>query len=344
MIPRVVRRNTLLLALALALATSTIQLIPPWELPWWSDYWLGQLAGIGFSIIALSRILMAYPFGKLADVLGRVPGLVLGFGVGIVGAVVLAYAVAAGSFPACIVGMLLFGAANAAGQQVRVAAADMYPPAVRAEGLGFVLTASVLGALGGPMLIASAERFAPYLRAEPLAISWALAPVVLLPSALILLLVRPDPKTIAADLQRYYPGYRPPATEVETSTAVSFMSLLRDQRKVAIFVTSGVAQGQMATLMALNSLMLAHHGHSFTAISAAVAIHIVGMFGLSLPLGRLADRIGRGSVLLVGLALSATGAILLPATTAYVAIVFAIFLVGLGWSCVNVGEQPCWLT
>jgi MFS family permease len=213
----------------------------------------------------------------------------------------------------------------------------MYPPSKRAEGIGIVLTASVLGALGGPLLVSAAERLASTVGTDPITLSWALGTLVLLPSALLILLVRPDPKAIGTDLPRFYTWYQPgPGTSSAAGGDVSIASLLTDPKKLAIFVASAVSQGQMVTLMALNSLLLAHHGHAFSAISAAVAVHMIGMFGLSIPLGRLADRLGHGVVLLIGLGTAAIGAILLPVTLSYAVIVVAIFLVGLGWSCVNV--------
>ena len=56
-----------------------------------------------------------------------------------------------------VLGMLIFGLGVGAGQQLRLAAADLFPPSRRAEGLGYVLTGSLAGALGGPVLISAAE-------------------------------------------------------------------------------------------------------------------------------------------------------------------------------------------
>src|SRR5262249_62202540 len=56
----------------------------------------------------------------------------------------------------------------------------------------------------------------------------------------------------------------------------------------------------MSMIMAMTSLALTHAGHALPAISFAVAMHVIGMFGLSLPLGHLADRLGRRHVMLGG--------------------------------------------
>ena len=56
------------------------------------------------------------------------------------------------------------------------------------------------------------------------------------------------------------------------------------------------------------------------------------MFAFAIPLGRLADRIGRTKVIWGGLALSASGALLMPVTELFSMITFGGFLVGVGWS------------
>src|SRR3712207_7831192 len=45
--------------------------------------------------------------------------------------------------------------------------------------------------------------------------------------------------------------------------------------------------------------------HDLPAISVSVSIHVIGMFGFSLPLGQLTDRLGRRNVMLIGLVISA---------------------------------------
>src|SRR4029450_11252892 len=67
--------------------------------------------------------------------------------------------------------------------------------------------------------------------------------------------------------------------------------------------TSFALQGTMAMVMAMTSLALAHHGYALPAVSLAVASHVVGMYGLSLPLGYLTDRLGRRAVMLGGVVL-----------------------------------------
>jgi MFS family permease len=99
-----------------------------------------------------------------------------------------------------------------------------------------------------------------------------------------------------------------------------------------MFATHGI----MTMMMALTPLAMAHHGHALTVISLSVALHVVGMFGLSLPLGRLTDHVGRRPVILSGLLIVALGALLVPLTADYWVAAAGLVLVGVGWSCVNV--------
>jgi MFS family permease len=88
--------------------------------------------------------------------------------------------------------------------------------------------------------------------------------------------------------------------------------------------------------MVTMSLLLAHHGHDLTAISLSMTLHSMGMFGFSLPLGWLADKLGRRDVLLSGVVTAVVGTLLVSVTTDFWTITVGGFAVGLGWSAVNV--------
>jgi predicted MFS family arabinose efflux permease len=199
------------------------------------------------------------------------------------------------------------------------------------------LTGSLVGALGGPVLIIAAQAWSSALSLDPLALTWILVPTVIVPGIALVLAVHPDPTEIAANLGRYYPGVSPPRTEGTASPAATGLVIfLRDPRLQIAFAASFAAQGNMSMIMAFTSLALEHHGHPLPAISVAVTIHVIGMFGFSLPLGWLADRMGRDAVMLMGFLFLAAGAFLVPATSHYWIIVAGTFLVGLGWSATTV--------
>jgi MFS family permease len=366
-IPALIRRNTLLLAASQAIVGIGSQMIPTLA-PVMIVRLSGSDALLGVAVAAsgVSKFLAAYPVGQVTDRYGRKAGLLLGSALSMLGSLVLGTAVVWWSLPLLVAGLLVFGAGVAANQQLRLAAADMYPPSRRAEGLGYVLTGSLAGALLAPMLMSGAQSAAPGLGLDPAALAWLLVPLTLLPCMALLALVRPDPKEIATNLWRYYPGLAAPsvpalpvssatdgaalaATTVVVANPLaarpaalpqpSLVVWLREYPKLVAFTCSGLAQGTMTLMMALTSVSLAHHGHEFSAISVSVAIHVVGMFGFSLPLGRLCDRAGRRPVLLAGLGVLAAGAILVPTTSDYWVATLGTFLVGLGWSAASVAAS-----
>jgi MFS family permease len=92
----------------------------------------------------------------------------------------------------------------------------------------------------------------------------------------------------------------------------------------------------MSIIMVLTSLVLAHHGHSLGAIALSHVFHTAGMFAFTIPLGRLADRLGRNKVMFPGVATTFVGAAFVAFGTGYVAVTLGTFLVGLGWAAANV--------
>ncbi len=345
-IPALVRRNTLLIAASQAFVGTGTQVLPALGAVVMERVFSAVvLAALPTSLMGISRTLVAYPTGKVSDAYGRKPGLIMGLLLALLGSVVVGLAVVWTSLSAFIAGVLLFGMGIGAAQQLRVAAADMYPPHRRAEGLGYVLTGSLVGALGGPVLMLLASATAGRLAVDELAVPWFLIPAVVVPSIFLVLLVRPDPKEIASNLERYYPAYYPASSRADVRIAVpppgagpqpTFATFLRHYPKRAAFLTSFALQGAMVMIMALTSLALSHHGHDLPAISLSVSIHVVGMFGFSLPLGWLTDRLGRRSVMLSGLAITAMGGMLVGLSHTYALITAGTFLVGLGWSCGNI--------
>jgi MFS family permease len=339
-VPAIIRRNTLLLALAQAFVGTGTQLVPTLG-GIMIERLLGSLAlaGLATSLQYAARLLVAYPIGWVTDAYGRKAGLQVGLVLSLAGAVVVGLSMLWASFPLFLVGMLVFGLGVGAGQQLRTAAADMYLPHRRGEGLGLVLTGSLVGALGGPLLIAAAQGSAPALRIEEVALAWLLVPAVLLPSMALVAFIRPDPQAIAANLGQYYPGYQPPTPTSDAAGLMPGASLRAWLVHYPLLVASlamFAAHGTMTMMMALTPLALAHHGHPLTAISLAVALHVVGMFGLSLPLGRLTDRLGRRTMMLAGLLVVVLGTALVPATGNYGVATAGLVLIGVGWSGVSV--------
>jgi MFS family permease len=338
-VPPLIRRNAWLLTIAEAFVGTSQQMVPTLSSIIISTL-LGSatLAGAGSSLTGLCRVIVSYPSGVLADRWGRKPVLILGLVISVVGAAAVGLVVPLGSAPLFFLALTIFGLGSAGSQQQRrLSAADLFPPGRRAQGLGYVLTGSLVGAFIGPVLISGAQALAEQRAWDPLAVPWLLVTLLILPSFILIGRIRPDPREIAQHLEKFYPGYRPVARQTAAVQRQSRVgSLLRSYPQFVALVSMFVLYGNMSMLMSMTPLTMAHQGMSLPAISLTVAIHVGGMYGLSAPLGRLGDRFGRRFLLILGLGLSTFGTVLAALSTDYVPIAFGLFVIGVGWCCGNV--------
>ncbi len=337
-IPPLIRRNTILISLTQSFTGAAMGLaygIGPLMVIALTDS--ASLAGLSVALIALSRFIVAYPIGQITDRYGRKPGIMVGLALGLVGATLLGASMSARSAALFVIGLLVFSMGIHASQQLRVAATDMFLPARRAQALGYLAMGSMLGLVVCPIVIVFAEWLAPRIGTDPLGLPWLLAPALIVPGMMLVRYIRPDPKEIGMHLERYYPGYeRPEARAHGTHQPFRAISLLQNVPTRLAIVCNGAATGNMAIVMVLTSLVLQHHGHSLSAIAFSHMFHTMGMFGFTILLGRLADRVGRNWVILPGVAITIVGAALVSFTEGFWPVTLGTFLVGLGWAAANV--------
>jgi MFS family permease len=296
------------------------------------------LAGLPSAIVALSVAGVGYPAGRLMDRRGRRPGLLLAFGIAVVGTAVITLSVEAHRFLTYLLGTVILSLGLGMGGLARAAVADMYPPERRAGAVGVVIAGGLLGGFVGPVLVAIGEPIAQAIGASHLAVPWALVLVWCVFAGLAIVRLVPDPREIAQRLDEYHPEVRSAparAFEVEATAGhggPSVGDIIAGRPAQAAMVALASAQATMIMVMSTASLMLSLHGHQMGVISLLTMGHILGMFGLAVPVGRLADRVGRGPVLVGGALMSASGGLLftLGVRSALWAGV-AFYMVGLGW-------------
>ena len=343
---RVIRRNTVTLASALAIGWTIIQLQAALTTIT-TEILTGQTwsAGMASALFSVTLGLVAIPAGRLMDRLGRAPVIVAGFVVAALAAAVLFVAVSTQSLALFLVAMAVLGIGLGAASLSRVGAADMAPPERRGTVLGRVLLGAAVGAVLGPIL------FAPLLSGasgdvSTLSTPWILAALIAGVGALVVLSIRHDPLTIARRLAAETPGSQGPILDAPavgpTSPGdVTSPEALRRRPLGVIFRQPGlgaavgavvVAQGVMALAMSVVGLEMHHHGQDLGAISVALGVHIVGMFGLSPILGAAVDRFGRLPGLVGGLLVCAIGAVGLVLGPTLTTVLPSIFLVGVGWN------------
>ena len=92
-----------------------------------TNRWVGVPVAVG----ALGAALASWPLSRLMGRFGRRPGLALGYGIAVAGAVLAMGGVLTSSFVMFLLGMTLFGISNTSNLLARYAAADITPAASR---------------------------------------------------------------------------------------------------------------------------------------------------------------------------------------------------------------------
>src|SRR5215210_6071319 len=168
-IPAIVRRNTLLLALAQCVGWLGLQMIA--TLAAIVAYAMTadqRWSGIPVTLAALSAALVAPNAGRLMDKIGRRPVLVLGQIMLGAGSAVCGLAVLYSSFAGFLGGIVALGIGTGITALSRSAAADMYPASRRAQGMSLVVMGGAVGAIMGPQLLAGVSAWSKATAINPL--------------------------------------------------------------------------------------------------------------------------------------------------------------------------------
>lgn len=287
-------------------------------------------AGGGGTAVTLGAALVAVPLARLAARRGRRFSLTLGWSVAAVGALLTVLAAVTGAFWLLLVGLLAFGAGNAANLQSRYAAIDLAPAATRARDLSVVVWSTTVGSVVGPNLNGPGGALARSLGLPELSgpILFSLAGFVVAGS-LVWVRMRPDPLLTAAATRALEPAPQGPAGPASSALA----TVARSPRAVLALAAIVGSQAVMVSVMTMTPVHMNGYGATLTLVGLTISLHIAGMYGLSPVFGWLADRWGRVPVLVLG-----QGLLLLAAGVAGTAgesswrLGVGLVLLGLGWS------------
>lgn len=291
------------------------------------------LAGLPAAVLLGGAAFSAYAWGYIMDLIGRRLALVLGAALGVAGALAGAAAIEGGSFGLFLGANLGLGASRSALQLARYAAAEVHPPSQRGRAISNVVLGGTIGAIVGPLVIAPSGLMALEWNLPELAGAF-LAASGLLMSGLVLnfIFLRPDPREVSAEIDRQFPDQGPRAgTRRPTS------EILREPGVIVAVVAMVVGQAVMVMIMVISSLHMSNHDHNLANISLAMSAHTTGMYAPALISGRLADRWGRTTVILIGAATLALAGLLTIPSPALFPLSLALFLLGLGWNFCFVG-------
>jgi MFS family permease len=104
-------------------------------------------SGLPIAVGALGTALASWPLASLMNRAGRRPGLALGYGLAVVGAVLGMLGVVSRSFALLLGGMALFGIAGTSNLVARYAAADVSPGAQLGRAMGLIVWGSTIGSV-----------------------------------------------------------------------------------------------------------------------------------------------------------------------------------------------------
>ncbi|MBZ2195013.1 MFS transporter [Occultella gossypii] len=249
-----------------------------------------SMAGLAQAASVLGAAVAAVPLAAMATRRGRRWALSLGYAFAVVGALLIIASAVLSQLIIMLVGLGLFGVAQAVNLQSRYAAADNAPLASRARTMSIVIWATTVGSVAGPNLTAVGDRLGLSLGLPGLVGAYLFSVVSFASAATVLaLFFRP----VAA------PAVPSPTAAVgsaRTPRPVGAIAALRwaGRHPVARFavVLIACAHSVMVMVMVMTPLHMQHHGMSLELVGIVISLHVLGMYALSPVFGWLADRWG----------------------------------------------------
>jgi MFS family permease len=290
-----------------------------------TNTWVGVPVAVG----ALGAALAAWPLSRFMGRFGRRPGLAIGYGLAVIGALLGMVGVLTRSFALLLIGMTLFGISNTSNLLARYAAADVSPAAQRGRAMGFIVWGSTLGSIVGPNLMKPVVRLGALIGLSPIGSAFLISiGGYALAAVLVQVLLRPDPLAIAS-------LFEDRATVGRTAAPPRPLREILAEPRVRIAVGT-LMSGQLVMIgtTSTSPVYLHDQGHSVGTIGLAVAMHLGGMYVASPLSGWLSDRFGRLMMIGVGafvLVLAVAVAGIVPGSNGGL-VMLALALNGVGWN------------
>lgn len=287
-----------------------------------------SLAGVPSAAATVGTAIAATPLALRSRRKGRRSGLRLGYLIGGAGAALAFIAGQAGVFWLLLIAMGLFGVANASNLQNRFTAADLATEDRRASSIALVVWVGTIGAVIGSPASAWVNRIGT----EMGLVEWV-APMLLgfagfiLAGAVIYFFLRPDPLELAGGVDPNASGGNP-----LRNAGRSWKAIWPNTSARLAIGAMAFSQMAMVAVMTMTPLHMRDHGHAEMS-TLVIAVHVLGMFGLSPLIGRWADRMGRVRTLMIGAVTLGVGTFASVVAGYIPGLIFAgLFLLGVGWS------------
>ena len=292
-----------------------------------------SLATIPTAAYLLSGALSASAWGYLMDRLGRRNSIALGLVIGVIGNVLVLYAIQASSFLLVILGLMLMGITNSAVQLGRFAAAEVNPPERRGRAISAVVLGGVIGTILARVLAVPVGEYAVRIGMDELAGAYITTLALFAVASLLVFIgLRPDPRDVGRELA----VHRPESTQ-NRGELRPIWQILRQPAAITAVTAMVLGQVVMVAIMVITSLHMEDHQHARSDIYSVISAHTFGMFAPSIISGWLLDRIGRGRMILGGAFILLLACITAPLSPDVLPLGIALFLLGLGWNFCFVG-------
>jgi predicted MFS family arabinose efflux permease len=316
---RLAARNARILAVAQALAGGNNTVIVATS----SIIGFALAPDKGFATLPITMMVMGMwvgtlPIGYLARTRGRRFALQSGSIFGILSGFISCSAVIYGSFWVLLLGTFCGGLYAAAHQSYRFAAADTASEAFRPKAVSWVLAGGVFaGVIGGQLVIFTKDLLPPYLFAA----SFIAQSVAALLAAIVLAFVRVPRPLVHKDK-----GSGRPLSE-----------MLKMPRFLVAVICGVVSYATMNMMMTSAPLAMVSCNHSVTEASLGIQWHVLAMYGPSFFTGALIVRFGVERVIVCGLLLLTSAAVVGLSGISVAHFWTALILLGLGWNFAFVG-------
>ena len=287
-----------------------------------------RLAGMGSASFTVGAAFTAIPLAAFMRRRGRRVGLTRALFIGAAGAAVAATGGQLRWFPVFVIGMVAFGAGQAATLQQRYVAADLAEPAKQGAAIAAIVWVGTLGAVLGPLLTPFEKSVASGVGLDELVGPFVFAAVLFLVAAVVVWIrLRPDPLEVIGGIDPN--AERTRLLRVVRSSASVIWASPGARLGLAAMAAS---QAAMVGVMTMTPPHMKDHGHADLS-AFVIALHIVGMYGLAPLVGRFVDRSGPVRAIQFGAVILGAGTIS-TVLAGYVPVLMfvGLFFLGLGWS------------
>ena len=284
------------------------------------------------AVYLLSGALSASAWGYIMDRIGRRNAIVMSLVIGVLGNILVLVAISASSFLVVMIGLILMGITNSAIQLSRFAAAEVNVPEQRGRAISTVVFGGVIGSILARVSAVPMGDFAISIGMDELAGAY-LATLVLFAVASVIVFfgLRPDPRDLGTEVARLYPE------SIPEGESRPIGQILRQPAALTAVIAMALGQVVMVAIMVITSLHMEDHQHARSDIYSVISAHTFGMFFFSVISGRLADKWGRGIVILIGASTLLVACIIAPISPDVLPLGISLFLLGLGWNFCFVG-------